>query len=791
MPAIAREILKNLPWSAWGQAVVMLLLTQARPFGIVSPLAAAWMSAFAAGGQAWMLWAGLAGGAMLTGGASWWVMPALAAASIGVIRRVRVLGWMPLALAGLLALTEAVARTGADPAYAAQWLLCALTAVAAAVPLAAASGGQDHEWAQAAGRVRHRRIPVSVGLAENVDATYTGMYRFPGKARGQARECPPGSTSTAEFPGKSSSRSEAAIRQAGQALIGIGAAVGAAAGISGETGLLVAAMCAVGWKHGAGDILAILLAAALSVAGVPLATASAVAVLYAAAKLLQEHSGPVRGLGSLLAAGLWLLAGGDADALGYLIALLPAAALSALLPRRRSKEEVAQDAQWLQDRLRRQTQERLSAMADVLAEMAQGNGTGPDPPREDMLLLSLRTRLCEGCVRYERCWNGRAGEGLRLLCELITRSVNGTLPERVLPDMMRRCMRANIIPDRLYAELNRFSQMRSAHFARMDGAQRAQITIDIAADMLRTMAGTQAGSSDRERLETAERALHLGGLKDTAACWLDDGLALLRTGGWAGGECVRASQICSSVLGERFVPDWRDGRTCFLRKAAAVEVQTGWDSISAEGSRSGDSLYIGALDDRRQLVVISDGMGTGAAAAGESRKAVAAVRRFLQSGIDPERSALLTNRLLMDQGSGDMFATLDMCVIDKGRMEAVWIKMAACDSFLLRRGECRVISGGRLPLGIVAEAAPQVCTVRLQPGDVIVMGTDGAMEGLDAKAAQQCAFSRMDTDAERLAKRLRQAGEARRIHVDDQTLAVICVEKADRIGGAVRKTAGG
>lgn len=784
MPAIAREFLKNMPWGALGQAMAMLLLTQARLFGAASPLAAAWMGANLSDGQAWVLWAGLAGGALLNGGVGWWAAPALAAAAIGAGRQIG-RAWMPLALAGLLALTEAVVCTGADPAYAAQWLVCALSAVAAAVPMAVVSGGQAPRGGE------RRLVPVAVGLAENADAACAGTYRFPGKAQGQARECPPGSERSAEFPGKSRLWNDAKVRQAGQALIGVGTAAGAAAGFSGEAGMLVAALVAVGWSGEAGDIVAILLAAALAAAGVPLAAASAIVALYAAVRLMQDRSGPARGLGGLLAAGLWLLAGGETHALGCLLAMLPAAALAALLPRRRSKEECAQDAQWLQNRLRRQTQQRLNAMADVLAEMAQGNGTGPDPPREDELLLSLRTRLCDGCVRYERCWNGRAGEGLRLLCELITRSVNGTLPERVLPDMMRRCMRANIIPDRLYAELNRFSQMRSARFARMDGVQRAQITIEIAADMLRTMADTQEGSSDRERLTMAERALHCGGLTDTAVCRLGDGLALLKTGGWTGAECARASRICGSVLGERYMPDWRDGRTCFLRKAAALEVQTGWDSISAEGSRSGDSLYIGALDDRRELVVISDGMGVGTAAAGESRKAVAAVRRFLQSGIDPERSALLTNRLLMDQGSGDMFATLDMCVIDKGRMEAVWIKMAACDSFLLRRGECRVIPGGRLPLGIVAEAAPQVCTVHLQPGDVIVMGTDGAMEGLDAAAAQRCASSRGDTDADRLAKRLRQAGDARRIHVDDQTLAVICVEKSDRAGGAVRRTAGG
>jgi stage II sporulation protein E len=191
-------------------------------------------------------------------------------------------------------------------------------------------------------------------------------------------------------------------------------------------------------------------------------------------------------------------------------------------------------------------------------------------------------------------------------------------------------------------------------------------------------------------------------------------------------------------------------------------------------------VHIGPLDDRRELVVISDGMGVGDTAAGESRRAVAAVVRLLRGGIPPERAALLANQLLLAQGSAERYATLDLCVIDKVRMEATWVKMAACDSYLLREHDCSVISGGQLPMGIVAEATPQVTTHHLRSGDVIVMGTDGAMEGLDPDTARRCLVARRRTEATQLAVHMRSAGQARRVHADDQTLAVICISQREK-----------
>lgn len=769
MPGIAIQFLRKLPWTGILQALLMLLLVQARLLE-TSPLAAAWLCA-AAGEAALWRWLGMAAGAALAGGAGWWALP-VAGAAVVAAGQYRLGREATSLLAGCLCVTEAMARTGADPVNAAAWLLTGLAAMALTLPLTAGWAAQPRKRAI----LRHAAF---VGLAENA-----GALKFPGRSPAQPKQAP------AKAPKRElrlAARERNAALAAGRMILGAGASSGAAAAFGGQAGVLIASLALLQWPARQVGIPAVLTAAALGMSGVPMDASGALLAAALMTGWLQRFSRPLQAVGGLTMAGAWLLAGGRADGLTYLLAMAPAGAVLCLLPGRPSPSQAAADEAANQRRLQKQTQRQLSAMADALSDMAQGPSSGLDPPCEQDLLLSLRTRLCEGCVRYERCWNGRAGEGLRLLCELITRSANGALPKAVLPDMLRRCLRANIIPTRLYPELERFAQVRQAQMARLDGARRARLSIDTAAQLLRDMAQAQDIMA-ANGLPAAEAALRCGGIHGVCVTPLADGWALSRRDGWTREDALRACRACGKGLGVPYKCSSIAGRTLCIREAPGLVARIGWAGLSAEGSRSGDSIYTGPLDDRRQLVLISDGMGVGKSAAGVSRRAVQIIRKFLCAGIPPERAALLANQLMISQGGAEIFATLDLCVIDNGKMEAIFVKMAACDSYLLREHDCSVISGGRLPMGILAEATPQVCVCRLLPGDVIVMGTDGAMEGLDVDAAQRCLIRRRQAEEKQLAQAMIRAGESGRTHADDRTLAVIRMEKSAwaQDGGDVR-----
>ena len=120
-----------------------------------------------------------------------------------------------------------------------------------------------------------------------------------------------------------------------------------------------------------------------------------------------------------------------------------------------------------------------------------------------------------------------------------------------------------------------------------------------------------------------------------------------------------------------------------------------------------------------------------------------------------------------------MFATVDLCILDARAGKARFWKLAASRSLLARGGEVRAVEGGRLPLGVLEGVSGMCKEVDVREGDVIVMGSDGAMEAGDGAlegALQRGWTLRPDRLSEELL-RAAEAAEGRRR--DDMT--VLCV----------------
>ena len=64
------------------------------------------------------------------------------------------------------------------------------------------------------------------------------------------------------------------------------------------------------------------------------------------------------------------------------------------------------------------------------------------------------------------------------------------------------------------------------------------------------------------------------------------------------------------------------------------------------------------------------------------------------------------NALLLNRGGEDMFATVDLLILDLSTGEAELVKLAACPTLILRDGALRRVEGGRLPLGILEKVQP-------------------------------------------------------------------------------------
>ena len=150
----------------------------------------------------------------------------------------------------------------------------------------------------------------------------------------------------------------------------------------------------------------------------------------------------------------------------------------------------------------------------------------------------------------------------------------------------------------------------------------------------------------------------------------------------------------------------------------------------AGSPQSGDSMATLEAEGL-SLLLLSDGMGSGAAAHRESTDAIALLGELLRIGMETGAALELVNRLLMAGKRGDMYATLDILLFDPASGGARFIKQGAPPSYILRRGRIYTIHAETLPLGILSEAAPApVQEAALHKGDAVVLMTDGLFDAL-------------------------------------------------------------
>ena len=143
---------------------------------------------------------------------------------------------------------------------------------------------------------------------------------------------------------------------------------------------------------------------------------------------------------------------------------------------------------------------------------------------------------------------------------------------------------------------------------------------------------------------------------------------------------------------------------------------------------SGDNISQIRLADGKYLLAISDGMGSGAEARKNSKIAISMLERLLSSGFDKETSINLINSSIMNANKEEMYATLDIEVLDlyAGKIEI--LKSGACPTYIKRGRNVTLIKSESLPTGIMSEINIDTYDKDLEDGDIVVICSDGIIE---------------------------------------------------------------
>jgi len=128
------------------------------------------------------------------------------------------------------------------------------------------------------------------------------------------------------------------------------------------------------------------------------------------------------------------------------------------------------------------------------------------------------------------------------------------------------------------------------------------------------------------------------------------------------------------------------------------------------------------------FVLLSDGMGTGSAAAAESRTVLAMAKQLICTGISMDNVMNIVNLALNLKGSGETGATLDILRTDLFTGKATLTKAGAEVSFVINSNNLTRFYKDSLPLGVTKDVKISTDTFTLTPQDTVILASDGVGE---------------------------------------------------------------
>jgi serine phosphatase RsbU (regulator of sigma subunit) len=199
-------------------------------------------------------------------------------------------------------------------------------------------------------------------------------------------------------------------------------------------------------------------------------------------------------------------------------------------------------------------------------------------------------------------------------------------------------------------------------------------------------------------------------------------------------------------------------------------------------SVGGDYFDVFPLSDGRTAFLIADVSGKGLGAALLTTMLQGALSG-MTLGTDPARVFSHINRFLCDHSEVGRYATMFFGILDQqGHLE--FINAGHPSPFLIRRGAAEeAFTEGSFPVGLVPEAQYTAVCLQLEPGDTLVLFSDGVTEAADPDEQmfgiarlKQLLTGQMECPLEQLQKCVLEAVEnfARGAHqADDLTLLIV------------------
>ena len=418
-----------------------------------------------------------------------------------------------------------------------------------------------------------------------------------------------------------------------------------------------------------------------------------------------------------------------------------------------TEEHTQEQEQYLQ-KVRDVTAKRVEQFSDVFEALSESFTsseafTGADDQRQketDYFLSEVTEKTCQKCFMKERCWQKEFDKTYSMMEKLKENLENGNEPNRNLfRTFSNHCVKTNKVIHTMKEEMAVFNinqqlkkQVIESKRLVADQLQGvSDIMDDFAKEILR-----ERKHHEKQEAEITHALNNMGiDLERLDVYQLEKGnidiemtVAFYQ---YRGEGAKLIAPVLSDILKEMVIvkeekpSPFPNGYT-YLSFGSAKEyiVDTGVANAAKGGGLiSGDSYTTIELGVGKYALAISDGMGNGKRAREESEETLKLLQQILQTGI-PEHVAIKSiNSILSLRTTDEMFATLDLAVINLHNASVRFLKIGSITSFIKRGNEVLTIEASNLPMGIIAEFDVDIVSKQLKSGDLLIMMSDGIFEG--------------------------------------------------------------
>lgn len=164
-----------------------------------------------------------------------------------------------------------------------------------------------------------------------------------------------------------------------------------------------------------------------------------------------------------------------------------------------------------------------------------------------------------------------------------------------------------------------------------------------------------------------------------------------------------------------------------FREKAEFQAEYACTQHTCQGYRMcGDACQY--FTDRRSVahLVLSDGMGSGTAAAVDSNMTVSLISKLIDAGVDYTAALKIVNSALLVKSGEESLSTIDITAINLYTGQARFYKAGAAPTFVRRGRRTGLVESTSLPAGILTAVEFEQSSVKLSDGDLVVMVSDGA-----------------------------------------------------------------